>query len=132
MAAQTLKNQQHSLARLSNLLKKMKYYIFCNSICKKCLGFVACLNKMRGSLKEVKQAESFLKLLEYVNSKTEDISVTFINEAEIMILRKRLLIQYQHLKNLTLLRDFCLVTDIFMKMYSIRILHLAALKKSTG
>lgn len=86
---------------------------------------------MRGSLKEIKQAESFLKLLEYVNSKTEDISVTFINEAEIMIFRKRLLILYQHLKNLTLLRDFCLVTDIFMKMYSIRILHLAALKKST-
>lgn len=86
---------------------------------------------MRGSLKEIKQAESFLKLLEYVNSKTEDISVTFINEAEIMIFRKRLLILYQHLKNLTLLRDFCLVTDIFMKMYSIRILHLAALKEST-
>lgn len=110
----------------------MKYYIFCNSISKKCLSFVACLNKIGGNSKEVKQAESFLKLLEHVNSKTEDISVTFTDEAEIMFFRKRLLILYRYLKNLTLLRDFCLVTDIFMKMYSIRILHLAVLKKSTG
>lgn len=67
-------------------------------------------------MKEIKWAESYLRLLEYVNSKTEDISATFVTEVEIMVFRKTFLILYQNIKSINRTeRLFSLVMGIFMK-----------------
>lgn len=55
-----------------------------------------------------------LSQIEYVNRRTENISVTFIPEAEITRFGKRFLTLYFYLKNINFIeRLFCLIRDLF-------------------
>lgn len=77
-------------------------------------GF-CCLFKQNQRYLERTQVDRKLSQTEYVNRRTENISVIFITEAEITGFGKRFLTLYLCLKNINLIeRLFCLVTDIFL------------------